>query len=188
MPRLLRHPSDQSRSGPVGPRLRLHLPHAGESRPFSVRLPGQAYPLPSQKTPVQQSQLLEQLLLGFPTTCCKAPPCGAACRAVGATLCNTWCWQTRAHLCTQTQQRRRERSRRLLRMGCKGEGWTGATSQTTPFSAEQSSQLLPPLVPWHYTAPRPPTPVPPPALSPGGTGQREQRRTRPCRLRYTDGI
>merc|ERR1712129_478254 len=57
-----------------GPRLRLHLPHAGESRPFSVRLPGQAYPLPSQKTPVQQSQLLEQLLLGFPTTCCKAPP------------------------------------------------------------------------------------------------------------------
>ena len=95
----------------------------------------------------------------------QSPPCGAACRAVGTTLCNTWCWQTRAHLCAQTQQRRREKSRRLLRLGCKGEGCTGATSQTKPFSAEQSSQLLPPLVPWHYHRPAP-TDAGPPLLSP----------------------
>ena len=69
MPRL-RHPPDLRRSCPWGHRLRLHLHHAGVSRPFSVRLSGQAYPQPSQKAPVQRSQLLEQLLLGFPTSCC----------------------------------------------------------------------------------------------------------------------
>ena len=47
-----------------------------------------------------------------PTTTYCTPPCGAACRAVGATRVSIWCWRAWAHLRAQPQQWRRENRRR----------------------------------------------------------------------------